>query len=390
MDVTETPGNIDLSIMVNSPLATVENSHSSKSKPLDNLPNEVLSMVINLLPTYSAASLALTSKTMCNRVGTRYFVELRKGKRIPRAYLQSMREPDDYALVLTPRTAWEAERVTFLQILDRDFPHLILCHFCQRLHSLNPAGAEFKSCAGPNMITRLHGLSYTYARVAWVMKHHRLGRNPQHLVNEQSEFFEEGNGYEIVKSLMPRIVSDAFHLRTQYEITLLADPCVRLPRTCTPIVCCHLQNWQDGRKCLTKYMRCRLNHIGEENGACKLCMGLKQCRKCLTEYQVDILSPARVVDRACTILITVWQRFGEVRSPLDPEWQRHFAKLADDQLKFERGSIKEAFADVREDFPEQVLVKKKPFKKGPKPALKKVARSNNGQRRTFSTLTVRR
>jgi len=89
-------------------------------------------------------------------------------------------------------------------------------------------------------------------------------------------------------------------------------------------------------RCLTAYRRCRLAHH-DVFDSCVVYSGVKQCKLCLTEYQID---SKNIDNKGVTLVVTVWQDFGTVTTPFDIEWRRHFHYDKDRSAKY---SIKEAF-----------------------------------------------
>lgn len=182
------------------------------------------------------------------------------------------------------------------------------------------------------------------------MKQHRLGLNSSRHVHHQSNTVTHGwrQPYAYQISMKARIVSNNFLVRAQDWLLIPTGEVVKsLPSYFTNI-CPHLTSlWRNDS--LSKMLLCRLGHLHDHH-TCPKCSGLKQCRYCPTEYQIDHKSFGK---QGIVIFITRWLDLGAGSTHLDPKWQIHVWKAAPtgspDVFVFAAGSIQSAF-ELQEHF----------------------------------------
>ncbi|KAH6679780.1 hypothetical protein B0J14DRAFT_581571 [Halenospora varia] len=294
------------------------------------LPSEILQLIVRFLPTSSAAVFVLSSKRLLRSLGTEIFTELNKGKW----------QTDSLDIIVPNLLPIQQERHNFFLLLDRDVKHLIFCHHCQIIHHPDawcPATYRSNTIAGT--------FTLVFPKVFWAMKCYRLGHPTGPALARLSPTivtYTESWTHQLCHR--PRIVSGTFYLRTQHWI-LLPKPVY--PTTfCYWWLCVHEGVCTDSPSKLRDLLICRLSHYSSDV-PCPMCYGLKQCERCLTEYQIDT---KRLQGSGIAIVISVWQRFGACTSPFDVDWWCHFIHHPPKPPRFLPDSIRTAYEGEHFDF----------------------------------------
>ena len=63
-------------------------------------------------------------------------------------------------------------------------------------------------------------------------------------------------------------------------------------------------------------IECKLRHL--DTDLCAQCTGLRQCRRCPTEYEVILYSAGSA---GYALETTTWKKLGSARTPNDPKWR---------------------------------------------------------------------
>lgn len=318
--------------------------HQSGSKTLNNLPIEIIQYITSFLPTSSAAALALCSKAILKKLGSAYFEELDKGKW----------QIERWNYEVPSLTDQQAERQTFLLLLDKDVNRIIFCYFCQKLHDPDKTIPDNwirgeRPCSAADRTTLIYGYyGFNYSRIYMAMKYHRLGLDNKVILSQLSRTvtkYYDGTSHQ--QSLSSRIISNTFYLRTQHWLLLPPNLPPELPKSYYFWnLCWHMRTFHNSRSYLEEFLQCRLSHY-EDGRLCPTCSGLKQCKECLTEFQIDVKD---LQNRGSAIVITEWQDFGEVLTPFDPKWRCHFTNYPYVRTYFTPGSIKDIFEGPYFDF----------------------------------------
>lgn len=181
------------------------------------------------------------------------------------------------------------------------------------------------------------------------MKNHWLGFDNRDIVNKLSQTVTRYWPITHQHQVTSRIIKDSFHVRTQHWIPLGSVQPLQLPTGHHIFrICNHLDYYHDSQKPLEEVLKCKLAHYNnqvDEKKGCLECSGLKQCIKCYTEYQIDIKDFG--IHQLSALVVTVWQEFGNMVSPLDPVFRSHFVPW-DLGIYFQPGSIKDTFEEGRE------------------------------------------
>ena len=290
---------------------------------LVDLPTEMLQHIASFLPTSSAAALALCSHSLNRFLGTQYWDKLR--------------EPH------------QEGRIDFLSLLEKDLNDYILCQRCAKLHLpdnrrfldayLSP---EWRPCFKADMSDdsmRHYHYIFRFEHVQMAMKQHRLGLDSgphvDHLSNTKTYYMGRCTYQASIKA---RIVFDNFLLRIQDRVLIPPGQVLGEPSALFTDLCPHLKSFGSGDG------RCRLRHIHDQQ-RCSRCSGLKQCRYCPTEFQIDHKNFGK---RGIVVYITRWMDFGAGLTAFDPKWQSHVkAKISGTrkykEFEFAPGSIRSAF-----------------------------------------------
>ena len=304
---------------------------------LDLLPRELIQYVRDLLPVYSAAALALTSKDMLCVVGSEALVQL-WGK---------------------DRNAKALEE--FLVLLERDVPQAYTCLQCLKLrdfdelmqHSKRSSRQSSKlvhdgECKYRN--TSIHtGSVWKYIRFSALhlaMKEYSTLATTESLqklcfANDRTDF-----GFRIVSG---RLLMRGHH-RIQF-VRYISEVGVQLPFVMnTPVhICQHVSIEGHHRSMLDIVRHCIPHKIGKEV-LCRQCVSVFSCPHCASEFQVTVeprVSPRNSYD----IVFTRWRDFGDCSSPNEPTYRSHISSYNSESLDgqavpiltWEPGSIKAAF-----------------------------------------------
>ena len=277
---------------------------------LEKLPTEILQNISIYLPLSATAVLALCSHTLLRVLGTQHWDQLREPKR-----------SDDRAI--------------FLALLDSEFPELILCAQCAKLHRPYPNGADdnrplARDCergvaCNPRSFTRV----VRFNNVQAAMKKHRQGRDVTEALRDLS--YAVVHMYPLGKehptsvmnaSARPCIVDGEMLFRIQCRVFVHAG--APFPDLVTWSACAHqglyVRDDHVGLTPLAEMLTCRIGHLATSEGACARCEGLRQCRACDTEYRMDHkVWPGE----GTSLVVTAWLNVGSGRSLADPKWAQY-------------------------------------------------------------------
>jgi hypothetical protein len=249
-------------------------------------------------------------------------------------------------------------RLAFLDLLQRDLPCQILCHYCRRLHSSTESRHNTRWDGKLARCTREDDDSYvdeyiqdgfSSATFQSAMKLHRYGLNCSKQLSLLTGFhssFEIGHNYQWEST--PRIVNGHFLLRHQAWFLFPVGWDVRLPSTVVADVCPHwtLDSYSGHSTRLETKIACRMSHWDDVrlNSRCRTCSGLFQCKRCPTEFQIDVKD---FLENGVALILTRWLDLGEGRTPLDPRYASHVihkhCRRYSVPVRFEAGSIRAAF-----------------------------------------------
>ncbi len=311
----------------------VDNGEELVHIPLTNLPVEILQYIASLLPLSSAASFALCNHSICHAIGTQYWHALREKDQI-------------------------TSKRDFLLCLERDLHSFVFCHRCVQLHRRDLIegpeqwyyGNRERQCVKEDGVIKNYAFDYNlkYKHVRLVMNAHRFG--PRHGIPLDVLFHVYTTSRKddaLQVWLKPRIVADELLLRAQSRVLLRYDRDFKHVKAYVLKICPHLSAHRNDNL-LLHLIACRLSHL--DNRPCLYCGGLKQCRYCPTEFQVEIEDFG---EAGVAILVTVWNNLGCGRSPSDPKWRAHVHDYHNNLItampfQYEPGSIQTAF-EQKED-----------------------------------------
>ena len=296
---------------------------------LEGLPVELLQSIASYLPLSAAASFALSNKFICYAVGGQYWHHLRS-------------QPLEYKI--------------FLDLLEKDMTGHWLCDQCLTFH-IKP---KFHSiliyyltkpawkCTQPYpRITGPMSTQYTFPPIEISHLMVRMAMNRHHFGSEHGEpldIFSKLSHKDSSQDCWWKIFAEAaivaneFYVRFQYRVAIPSSKdfgCIELYA-----ICPHIHSL-DSKNPMAPIIKCLLNH--RNTASCEKCKGLRQCRFCTTEFEVQI-SQCRATGHV--LEITSWKNFGAGRSPDDPKWAQHVRSPRIPCLhaaKFSPGSIKSAF-----------------------------------------------
>ncbi|KAI9880202.1 MAG: hypothetical protein M1830_004788 [Pleopsidium flavum] len=293
---------------------------------LIELPVEILQFIASLLPVSSAASLALCNHSICHAIGTQFWHALRR---------EDQSNP----------------KLDFLLCLERDLRSFILCHRCLKLHRRDPVegpkqryyGNRERQCVKEDGVLRNYAFDYNmkYKHVRLVMNAQRSGPSHGIPLDALRHVWSRKNS-NLKVWLEPRIVADELLLRARSRVLMHFEREFKHVKKYILKICPHLTAHDDDNL-LAHLITCRLSHL--DNRPCLFCDGLRQCRSCPTEFQVEIED---LGEAGVAVLVTAWNNLGSGRSPSDPKWRAHIYRSQNNQMRaesfqYEPGSIQTAF-----------------------------------------------
>ena len=317
------------------------NTDRSHKRPhissLERLPIELLQSIASHLPLSTAASFALSNKYICYVLGRQYWQHLRS-------------QPLEYEI--------------FLGFLEKDMSSHWLCHQClifhlkPKIHPIlkyglaRPPWPTWKCVRPPYYLSRTMSRPYTFPpvpishlMVRMVMNRYLLGS--EH--GEPLDIFSEPSPSPFHRTYCPSpkrwgristeacIVANELYVRCQHRFEIPSSKNFEyIPRH---DICPHIKSL-DPEHLMAPIIKCLLSH--RNTASCENCKGLRQCRSCTTEFEIQI-SPLGPTDHV--LETTYWKNFGAGRSPDDPKWTQHEFRLSPDlqAAKFSPGSVRTAF-----------------------------------------------
>jgi hypothetical protein len=326
-----------------------ERFHLSGPSTLPTLPLELLLHVVHYLPLSSVALLALCSKLLWIKLGSKYFEQLKKGKH--QLNIRFVQRPTF--------TKIQEQRSMFLSLLERDMDEMIFFYFCQKLHKSNNSPLhqrEGTTCLAVDSAwpDGYHGA--TFSRLYFAMRCYRKGLDISHTLDSLLlTLTEYGDNWTRQMSFAARVVSKSLYLRTQHWILLPSKRPLELPTSFHWWkLCYHVRTIQGAgpeKYPLVQSLQNRFCEYQQFGTDAMHWTHLEQCIMCRTEFQIDIKD---IGHRGTAVVITVWQDFGEVLTPFELTWGSHFFPFPHDSLRSipsrTRGSLKDAFEGGRFDF----------------------------------------
>ncbi|KAI9700481.1 MAG: hypothetical protein M1820_006780 [Bogoriella megaspora] len=308
---------------------------------IESLSSQLWRSIIGFMSVADAASLAFSSKTLMDRIGS---------------------EP--WAALKDPGS--KKERIQFLVRLDRDLPAYLHCFPCAKYHLRTQYGEErlkinyvnnpLFNCplAQHTKLPRMrltHGRELPFAFVQLMTRAKRFGRTyglPQFSLDRRwkcsDSEWSHNTRYIIHKGhLLVRVVSQC---PAPADITPTGERMLLFERgDFWPYFSC-CAHWKDGE--LSKICKCALRHIPKapetfgqqfKKGynfsvstryrdftakTCEDCRDIRRCPECPTEYMIEL---KMIEDRSQgqagfkhAIVVTRWSDLGDGTSPYSPEW----------------------------------------------------------------------
>jgi hypothetical protein len=123
-----------------SPLHSKPRLDGLRNSPFKELPVELVFSTVELLPLPAAVSFTLTCRSFSLSLGTRYLSQIRYTELHLILREMSRQTPCNELWHIRCKKLWqildkERGRLEFVELLQRDLPHKILCLDCSLLHS---------------------------------------------------------------------------------------------------------------------------------------------------------------------------------------------------------------------------------------------------------------
>lgn len=275
---------------------------TSTFDPLNQLPLELITCIVESLPLESAAALSLTC---------RYLYSILEEK-----YLQvapHLKDPSSYSFAL---------------LLERDLPDHIACFHCRSFHCLSDGKANDHTLSSESILFRTpcmkhsHEIDETDMWISWyfnavifrmAMKRQRQMRPYEHLLNLLSSKFlklPSEPSYQICRSSSARIHDNTLLIRNQ---TIYAPSVKELAYD--------WWSWVYPRIYIKQGNETRRSYRKQQTWqSILLRKGLVKYRFCRTEFRIDF---KKINGVWFFMFITVWKDHGQGKSHLDRDWQSH-------------------------------------------------------------------
>ena len=297
---------------------------------LGRLPPDLIIYITRFLPPDAAASFALCCYSIYTILGTRYW--------------EALRTQDQ-----------QQQRLAFLTLLERDLPQYIVCYPCRILHLPHEESLQnwakqptrdilslVTPCSREHFRGRIYKyihLHFRFSNFQMAMKRYRLGLPYSDHLSRLGCDRTDILLYQHITHA--KIIAGSLILRIQYIFLTPLSQIFQIPPSGTLSICPHTETSSLNIRALED-IRCKVKH-NHYLGQCTKGFKLKQCCRCLTEYQVDLQECGQ---RGSLIAITKWLDLGEGRNWADFKWQRHLHQpgTADrETYPCEVGSIRDSF-----------------------------------------------
>lgn len=209
-----------------------------------------------------------------------------------------------------------------------------LCDQCLKFHlkpKFHPHHGLTKSVAGVEVCvqpyywhSRLVSKPYTFPpirashlMIRMALNCHLFGSEHGERLDIFSKSFHKGSiqdGWGYV-STEARIVANELYMRCKHRIEILSSKDFGYIERYA--ICPHICSL-DPENLMAPIIKCLLSH--RNTASCEKCIGLRQCRSCTTEFEIQI---SRFKATGHVLETTYWKKFGARRSADDPKWAQH-------------------------------------------------------------------
>lgn len=315
-----------------------ESSHQEhpSATTIEDLPVEMLQMIVSFLSPDSAACFVLCSKSLQWAIGHRSWLDLQtkdQGK----------------------------ARMSFLALLQRDLREWLPCYHCEKLHPFSiepfPRKPFFYTrwrfhdehpCTDADGFLWLlpqFGLRFQYAQM--IMKIHKLRTTENIFLDSLSRDHSCRDGSHVSRChTSARIANDELLVKLEWKIFIRHGVGFRISGLCRNI-CPHWTCVMNDDN-LTKRIRCQMSHGPGQT--CPECTGMIQCQFCSTEFIMAFLD-SNWSPKGQAIYITVWKNLGPCDTPFQIHWRAQIRPIFSSlpaptcSVPFVPGSIRREFED---------------------------------------------
>lgn len=228
----------------------------------------------------------------------------------------------------------EEARLRLLIWIEKDIPHLYLCHKCKDLHTWSRScldiGYEKHCRKGKEWIAPSVLLRFTEGRV--VMNRHLYGKlhGPplENFDNTTSTTHQEGVKQKECRSA--RIIGDELYFKVVTELYHNQGRARNLRERIDDewfsnnLICQHVALTQS--LFLDKYRTHELDRpLGSGELFVPVTGPLRSCRRCFTDFCIDVerCPLTSKTTKGWVITITRWHQLGKFRSTVDPKWHNY-------------------------------------------------------------------
>lgn len=306
------------------------NEPEKTRRNLQNLPPEILQMIMEYLTPVDTACLTLCNHALLWVIGNRH-----------------------WSASLSPGKDNEEYRESFLTTLTRDLPGHFFCHHCSRLHrrdDYSPPGPLWQpekrsscptseigdnlfSCLKAHPIISRYRFAFPHLQLAMKRFHH----GPGHGVSTESLLFtevqvsdddDEEEKMTTMLSVEARICPKPASLCLRIQHWALINSTKRhmiLSKTNFVKICDHISIESSEISQLIESQLQPPRTVSESQGH----PDVLKCRHCNTDFEVAI---KELGEQGLALVITKWLDLGSGLTPEDTRWRFHLPRLTDPEI----------------------------------------------------------
>lgn len=346
-------------------LARQEQDILSHSEPtgngfLCNLPLDILHIIARYLSPSSLAILTLCSKVIRYKLGVRYHkedikdtIESCADKCPPLQYFLKMY----WSTRLPPKLP---EFKMFLFLIARDSSSQIFCFRCGKIHSPKRSDQinlwrpwSWKNCGSfdGSLMQMYYGRHFHFEGAQLAMQQYRRGIYPKKQLRKLSQISHfirkpllSDSDLRTLCSLQVKIISNRLYVKTVRKRNCSTEASNNIfdVNSRRLYICPHLMEHQCSIIDTANFsiVQDGLHRDRLQTDATTL----SRCSYCFTETHMKVFETKKRYVNSRTVIVTIWQDFGTLSHPADPDWYSHLDTFNSSTLvQFPLGSIRKTF-----------------------------------------------
>ncbi|RKF62844.1 hypothetical protein GcM3_144010 [Golovinomyces cichoracearum] len=339
---------------------------------LCSLPLDILHIIAGYLSPSSLAILTLCSKVIRYKLGARYHKEDIKDtiehcadKCPPLQYFLKMYwtyQQMYWSSQLPPKLP---EFKMFLYLIARDSSSQIFCFRCGKIHSPDRSDKinlwwpwSWKNCGSfdGSLMQIYYGRHFHFEGAQLAMQQYRRGTYPKNQLKKLSKIsvfigkpLLSDSELRKLCSLQARIISNRLYVKTVRKRNCTTEASNSIFDTISRrlYICPHLMEHQcsiiDTANFGIVQDGPHIDKIQTDDTA------LSRCSHCFTEVHMKVFEIKKRYVSSRTVIVTIWQDFGTLSHPADPDWYSHLDTITSSTLvQFPPGSIRKTFESASE------------------------------------------